>query len=233
MRGTPNFIVNGHLLQGLLPTQQLMDIIDALIIEAESGALPATVATVTPSPTPDTDFEPETSAPRGEADAPIVIVEFSDYQCPYCLSHYTENMPQLLEDYIDTGKVQYIFKDFPLSEIHPQAQLAAEAAECAGAQDSYWEMHDLLFAEQAAWSGNADASDVFKEFAAQLDLDADAFAACLDSGEFTGEVQADLFEGLNGGVTGTPAFFINGQFLNGFRPYQDFQQVIEQMLTAN
>ncbi|MCO6451790.1 MAG: thioredoxin domain-containing protein [Caldilineales bacterium] len=233
IRGTPNFVVNGHLLQGLLPTQQLMDIIDALLIEAETGALPSNVATVTPSPTPDTDFEPETVAPRGSADAPVVIVEFSDYQCPYCLSHYNENMPQLLKDYIDTGKVQYVFKDFPLSEIHPQAQLAAEAAECAGVQDVYWEMHDKLFGQQAQWSNNANAGDVFKQFADDLGLDAEAFAECLDGGQFTAEVEADLFEGIDAGVTGTPGFFINGQFLGGFRPYSDFQAVIDGLLAAN
>lgn len=230
IRGTPNFVINGHWLQGLLPIEEFKRIIDVLIAEAETGKLPANVVTVTPSPTPDTDFSAEDHPARGDANAPVTIVEFSDYQCPFCLQHFQQTMPQLLKEYIDTGKVKYVFMDFPLDSIHPQARKAAEAAECAGAQDKYWEMHDKLFGDQAAWNGNDKAVDVFKKYAADLKLDAAGFAQCLDDGQFASEVEADEQEGLAAGVTGTPAFFINGQFLSGAQPFEVFQQIIDKLL---
>ncbi len=230
IRGTPNFVINGHWLQGLLPPEEFSRIIDALIEEAKTGNLPANVVTVTPSPTPDTDFSAEDHPARGDANASVTIVEFSDYQCPFCLTHFQQTMPQLLKDYIDTGKVKYVFMDFPLDSIHPQARKAAEAAECAGAQDKYWEMHDKLFGDQATWNGNDKAVDVFKKYAADLKLDATAFDKCLDEGKFAAEVEADEQEGLAAGVTGTPAFFINGRYLSGAQPFEVFQQIIDSLL---
>ncbi|RME83555.1 MAG: hypothetical protein D6775_07805 [Caldilineae bacterium] len=230
IRGTPNFVINGHLIQGLLPWEQMKAIIDALIIEAETGSLPETVATVTPSPTPDLDFAAEEVTSKGDPDAPVVIVEFSDYQCPFCLRHFRETLPSLTKDYIETGKVRYVFKDFPLSSIHPQALDAALAAECAGEQGAYWSMHDRLFGEQERWAGKSDAVDTFKAFAAELELDTEAFNRCLDERTYQDEVAADFREGVAAGVTGTPAFFINGVFVSGAQPYEVFQQVIDQQL---
>lgn len=228
--GTPNFVINGHWVQGALSPDEFGLIIDALLTEAESGKLPADVVTVTPSPTPDTDFNAEEDHFLGSADAPITVVEFSDYQCPFCLRHDQETLPKLKEQYIDTGKVKYVFMDFPLDSIHPQARAAAGAAECAGAQGKYWEMHDKLFSDQAAWNGNAGAIDVFKSYAPNLGLDAEAFASCLDSNQFGAEIAADQQDGADAGVTGTPAFFINGRFVSGAQPIEVFQQMLDQML---
>lgn len=230
IQGTPNFVINGHWVQGLLSPAEFSRIIDALVLEAESGKLPTDVVTVTPSPTPDTTFNSDAEHIFGDPAAPITIVEYSDYQCPFCLRHFQETMPKLKEQYIDTGKVKYVFMDFPIDSLHPQAREASEAAECAGAQDTYWEMHDKLFGEQASWNGNTNAADVFKQFAADLELDAEEFAACLDSDQFADEIAADQQDGADAGVTGTPAFFINGRFVSGAQPIEVFQQLIDQLL---
>lgn len=230
VRGTPNFIINGHIINGSISADQFGQIIDALVQQAESGALPANVATVTPTATPDTDFAVETVSVKGDPDAPITMVEFSDYQCPFCQRHFLQTYPKLMEKYVDTGKVRYVFKDFPLTSIHPQAVAAANAAHCAGQQEEYWPMHDRLFIEQSRWSGNSEANTVFKTFASELGLDTDKFNACLDAEQFNDDIFSDLQEGISAGVTGTPAFFINGVFVSGAQPYEVFEQIIEQQL---
>ncbi len=230
IRGTPNFVINGHLVQGLLPFESMAEIIDALIVQSETGDLPDTVTTVTPTATPDTDFDEETAATRGAEDAPITVVEFSDYQCPFCQRHYEQTMPQLLENYIDTGKVRYVFKDFPLTQLHPQAVEASMAAECAGEQDAYWEMHDKLFGEQQRWSGQKNAPEAYAAFAEEIGIDVEAFDQCMEEGKYTDNIGSNYQEGVGAGVTGTPAFFINGQFISGAQPFEVFQQIIESML---
>jgi len=138
----------------------------------------------------------------------------------------------MLETYINTGKVRYIFRNFPLYSIHPQAQKAAEAAECAGEQGQYWEMHDLLFGGQESWAGNPDAVTVFKGLAGELSLDQAQFDACLDDGTYADKVAADYQEGVQEGVSGTPAFRINGIALSGAQPFAAFQQHIEYLLAG-
>ncbi len=160
-------------------------------------------------------------AVKGDKDAPVTIVEFSDYECPFCARFYQQTYGQIDEQYIKTGKVKLIYRDFPLS-FHAQAQKAAEAAECAGEQGKYYDMHDLLF-EQGVQNGVTG----FKQFAQQLKLDTTKFNDCLDSGKMAGEVRKDMADGSNAGVQGTPAFFINGQLISGAQPFQVFQQVID------
>jgi protein-disulfide isomerase len=120
-----------------------------------------------------------------------------------------------------------VFRNFPLNSIHPQAQTAAEAAECAGEQGKYWEMHDLLFEGQSQWSGSAGAVDTFKEMAGKLGLDQGKFDSCLDAGDYASKVSADLDEAVAAGVTSTPSFSINGKSLAGAQPFAAFQQEIE------
>jgi protein-disulfide isomerase len=135
-------------------------------------------------------------------------------------------MPEL-QPYIESGDVFYVVKDLPLYEIHPQAVSAAATTECAGAQDAYWPMHDLLFENQAAWSGNPDTVAIFTQYATDLGLDTEAFATCMSTEEVVLEIAEDLEGGAAAGVTGTPAFFINGEFINGAVPFETFQQIIE------
>lgn len=122
-------------------------------------------------------------------------------------------------------QVKIVFKDYPLTHIHPHAQQAAEAARCAGEQGKYWEYHDILFANHSAL-----APDNLKKYAADLQLDATQFATCLASGKYASAVTKDLAEGTRVGVSGTPAFFVNGRFLSGAQPFTAFQQAIEEAL---
>lgn len=138
----------------------------------------------------------------------------------------------MLETYINTGKIKYVFRNFPLTSIHPQAPKAAEAAECAGEQGQYWEMHEAIFESQAEWSGNQNANEVFKGLATTLGLNQAQFDECLDSGAYTAKVDADTMEGVGEGVTGTPAFRINGAALSGAQPFAAFEQQIEFFLAG-
>ena len=169
----------------------------------------------------------------GSADAPVTIVEFSDYQCPFCRSFVNETMPSLLEDYIDQGIVRVVFRDFPLPS-HPQASLAAQSAECVRAKTTedadtaYFAMHDLLFENQSAWSGKTDAKETMVNLALEnLNVD---IQSCLDSEEMKAEVEADYVAGKSYGISGTPSFFINGKKLVGAWPYEVFVKVIEAVL---
>jgi protein-disulfide isomerase len=128
--------------------------------------------------------------------------------------------------------VQYVYRNFPLFSIHSQAQKAAEASECAGEQGAYWEMHEALFENQDDWSGNQSAEKRFEDYASDLGLDQDQFDACLDDGKYADLVQAHYQEGLAEGVTGTPAFRINGAELSGAQPFTAFQQQIDFFLAG-
>lgn len=163
-------------------------------------------------------------AVKGNADAPVTIVEFSDYECPFCARFYKETYGQIEENYINTGKVKLIFRDFPLS-FHQNAQKAAEAAECAGDQNKYYEMHNLLFG-----SGVVGGVTTFKQYAKDLGLDTNTFNTCLDSGKYVEEIKKDMSDGQAAGITGTPGFIINGVAIKGAQPYSVFKTAIDQAL---
>jgi protein-disulfide isomerase len=159
---------------------------------------------------------------RGPADAPVTIVEFSDFQCPFC-ARATPVLKQVEERY--AGKVRRVFRDLPLTNIHKEAAGAAEAGTCANEQGKFWELHDALFAEQASL-----LPAEIKRAASKLGLDATAFAACLDSGRHRPEWQQDAAEAASYGLTGTPAFFVNGRLLSGAQPFEAFARVIDEEL---
>jgi protein-disulfide isomerase len=158
---------------------------------------------------------------RGNPKATVTIVEFSDFQCPYC-QRVRPTMTRLRELYSD--RVRFAFRHYPL-DFHPQAQKAGEAAACAGEQGKFWEMHDRLWDNP----GRLQVDDL-KAHAATLGLAAPEFATCLDSGRFAAAVEGDLRAGQEYGVSGTPAFFVNGRPLVGALPFEAFQQVIEDEL---
>jgi len=155
---------------------------------------------------------------KGPADAPITIVEFSDFQCPFC-SRVTPTLEQVTENYGD--KVRLVFRQFPLG-MHPNAPKAAEASLCAQEQGKFWEMHDAMFGDQ-----NALGVPQLKATAAKLGLDGEQFDQCLDSGKYEDAVAADMKAGAEAGVTGTPAMFINGQMVSGAVPYDQLSAVID------
>lgn len=158
---------------------------------------------------------------KGQANAPVTMIEFSDFQCPFCGRFFQQTLSKIEENYIKTGKVKFVYRDFPLS-FHPQAQAAAEAAECADEQGKFWEMHDKIFQNQQSMS-----EESYKKWAEEIGLDTEKFNNCLDTGKYAQEVQKDFQDGQKAGVSGTPTFFINGKKIVGAQPYQVFQQAIE------
>ncbi len=164
-----------------------------------------------------TDDDPS----RGPAEAQVTVVEFADFQCPYCAQVYTM-LDRLERQY--GNKVRIVYRDFPLS-IHKDAAKAAEAAQCAHDQGKFWQMHDSLYARQA----KLEVGDL-KQRAAELGLDLVQFNQCLDSGKYTAEWKKDMSDGASYGVTGTPTFFINGRAVSGAQPYETFVEVIDEEL---
>lgn len=160
----------------------------------------------------------------GAKDAPVTIVEFSDFQCPYC-RRVQPTLKRLMQEY--EGKVKLVFRDFPLRNIHPQAQKAAEAAQCADDQGKFWPYHDKLF-EQTALQ-----IDDLKKYAEELELDMEAFSTCLDSDKYAAEVEKDLQDGRRVGVNSTPSFYINGQPLSGAAAYENFQELVDAALETH
>jgi protein-disulfide isomerase len=172
-------------------------------------------------------------AVMGSADAKATIVEFSDYQCPYCRVFWKNTFPQLKSEYIDKGLVRFVYRDFPL-DFHEMAQKYAEATECAADQDKFWEMHDKIFAEQEKKGSGTTISgitvDDVKKWAQQIGLDSAAFDQCLNSDKYAQEVKDDLADGEKAGVSGTPSFVINGQLLEGAQPFSAFKAVLDKVL---
>ena len=156
----------------------------------------------------------------GAEDAPITIVEFSDYECPYCEKWYQEVLSPLMQEYPD--KIRLVYKDFPLAGIHSEALNAAMAADCAGEQDAYWAYHNALFDRKYGLSAEA-----YQKYANDMGLDKTAFAQCLKEERYREEVVADYEYGAGIGVQSTPTFFLNGIPIVGAQPYSLFKQVID------
>jgi protein-disulfide isomerase len=158
----------------------------------------------------------------GPANAPVTLVEFSDFQCPFC-QRAAPTLKQIKAKYGD--RVRIVWKDFPLTQIHPQAFDAAQAGNCAREQGKFWEYHDQLFANQSALQ-----PDALKKYASAAGMNADAFGACLDSGKYRAKVQQALEAGNNVGVSSTPTTFINGRVVSGAQPLDAFTAVIDEEL---
>lgn len=176
---------------------------------------------------------------KGNPDAPITIIEFSDFQCPFCAQFHSSTLTQIQKNYVDTGKVKFVYRDFPIQEIHPNAVPAAVAAECADEQGLFWQYHDKLFENQSDWERLAGENVVkeFKSYAADLGINSNHFNDCFDSAKYLDEVTQDLQDGTTYGVSGTPAFYIgNEQFgftqVSGAQPYSVFQKVLDQQLVS-
>lgn len=173
---------------------------------------------------------------KGEKTARLTIVEFMDYECPVCSRHFRDVLPQLEAEYIKTGRVRYVLRDYPLEPIHPHAFKAAEAARCAGDQGKYWEMHDQLLGNQRALTPKD-----LPEHARVLGLDVPSFQQCLDSGQYEEEIRKDIEAGLRAGVRGTPTFYLgltdaNGAHVKALRSlpgaleYTGFKSLINSLL---
>jgi protein-disulfide isomerase len=201
-----------------------------------------------PVPVPMAQGAPQPAAPpladltvgdapsRGKASAKLTIIEFSDFECPFCARYTAETLGQIDRDYVSTGKVRYVFRNFPLSQIHPNAMKAAEAGECARVQGKFWEYHDRLFANQKSLG----VSDLVRH-ATDLGLNVPAFQQCL-GGQVTVKIRNDLREAAQAGMGGTPTFFIgtptaDGKVhvlrkLVGAQPYAAFKATLDELLAA-
>jgi protein-disulfide isomerase len=187
-------------------------------------------------------FEPKplniSGAPvLGKSDAPVTLVEFTDYQCPFCKRHALGTLPQIVKEYVDTGKVKYVLRDFPLNQIHANAAKLAEAVLCAGDQGKAWEMHDHIFKAKKSPDPNKLVKD-----AKTLGLDAKAFGACMQANKYAGKVNESLAEGSSLGVRGTPGFFLGKtdmndsgkitatEMISGAQAFATFEKSIDKML---
>jgi protein-disulfide isomerase len=167
---------------------------------------------------------------KGLDDAPIVIIEFSDFQCPFCGRFYSQTLPQIKKEFIDTGKAQFVYRDFPISSIHSQAKPAALAAECANEQGKFWEYHNKIFENQSNLS-----EENLKKWAKEIGLNMTTFKSCFDSKKYDSEVNKDFSDGQNAGVSGTPTFFIGKrneepQKIVGAQGFNVFKQAIDSLL---
>ncbi|MFB5606155.1 MAG: DsbA family protein [Nitrosarchaeum sp.] len=173
----------------------------------------------------------------GNPNAPITMIEFSDFQCPFCKRFHDETLPLIKTNYIDTGKIKFVYRDFPINNIHKNALPAALAAECADDQKKFWPYYDKIFQNQAQWKDLEfnEIVTLFKQYASELNLNEDEFGACLDSGKYLDEVNNDYQDGQNYGIDGTPGFFIGNDKIgytkvSGAKPYQSFQLILDEML---
>ena len=177
------------------------------------------------------DVSVDDDAFLGNKNAKVTVIEFSDYQCPFCRTFWKDTFGQLKKDYMDTGKIKFVYRDYPLG-FHPSSHISAEASECAEDEGKYWEMHNKIFAEQEK-KGQGTISytaDDLKQWASEIGLNKTKFAQCLDSSKYKAEVDRDLADGSAAGVTGTPSFFINGRLIVGAQPYSAFKAIIEDEL---
>jgi len=175
---------------------------------------------------------------KGNANAPVTVIEFSDFQCPFCLRFFEQTLPQIEKNYIETGKIKFVYRDLPLDNLHPNARPVHIAAECADEQGKFWEYHDILFEKQSEWQrlAAADLQITMAEYANDLGLEKASFESCMQSDEIADEVNKDYLDGTSYGATGTPTFFIGNEKdgfikLVGAQPYSAFQAEIDKQLS--
>ena len=200
----------------------------AIIYTNQVTPEPAVIATA-PSPAAQApapqniSYELEGFAALGDPNAPVTMVEYSDYACPFCKRFTDQVKPRIVEEYVETGLVRFVRKDF----IAVGGNKAAEAAHCAGEQDAYWEYHDHLLTNQSADRGSWSDAAVHQEYATELGLDADALVECFTAGTYTERVARSTQEGARNGGSGTPFFVINDTPIAGAQPFAAFAQVID------
>ncbi len=232
VQGVPAFFINDWFVSGAQPFEVFQEVIEAAL----QGEHPP--PTPTPLPPGATILDPNPERPgytyggdatRGSAEAELVLVEFIDFQSAENRKHFLEAWPDLEEKYVEPGQVRLIAKHFPAPN-RLQGFKAAEAAECAGQQEAFWPMHDLLFQKQEEWSQARDFTDMFEEYVADLDLDVDAFVACLDEGQTSDKVEQDFTITQENQFPSAPMFFIIMEQGANHVPLDQLEQVIEQLL---
>jgi protein-disulfide isomerase len=218
-------ILLGYVVWGMNPTETPVPAAQSPQTAAQAGG-PVVEAPI-PTTEPEYiryDVKSEGSYAIGPEDAPITIIEFSDYQCPFCRRWHQEVYQPLLAAY--PGKIRLVYRHLPLTSIHPDAFPAAEAVMCAGEQNAYWQYHEKLFASELL------GTEVYKQYAQDLGLDMKTFEACINDHKYQQAIQADSDFAVNLGVRSTPTFFINGLAIVGAQPLEVFKQVIDKELAG-
>jgi protein-disulfide isomerase len=216
--------------KGQKSMQKELDGLKAILRKAMPGKMPFKPV----------DASIEGSPVMGNADAPVTMIEFTDFQCPFCRRYSNGTFPQIIKDYVETGKVRYVVRQFPLKAIHPKAVKASEASLCAGDQGKYWEMHDRIFKKTKSFE-----MEEWVRLAEGLDLEMSSFKDCLVNGKKASNVERDLNEGVDMGMSGTPAFFIGRtdpknpnkikavEMIRGAHPYSQFKKTIDKLLNPS
>jgi protein-disulfide isomerase len=176
--------------------------------------------------------DPLSARTKGRADAPVTVYEMSDFQCPFCRRFTTETFPALEKEYIATGKVRWIFVNFPIPQLHPNAVAAAEFAMCSARQGKFWEAHDRLYAEQERWAPLKDPGQYFVAMAGPLKLDQARLVSCLKDGATRTAIQQDAQGAVRAGAGATPAFYIEGGMMEGAQPTSVFRMVLDSIIKA-
>lgn len=179
-----------------------------LLLKPDTVSIPANVTVQT------SDTSGFKGYVKGSAEAPVEITEFADYQCPFCQTFATLQMPTLDERLIKTGRVRWRYRDFPLQQ-HPFARLAAHSAACADEQGKYWDQHQRIYEGQSEWSAARNAGPVFRNYAKASGLDLNRYDACMKAGKYAGRIQADYNEGVQLGVSSTPTLLVGGRLYRG------------------
>ena len=217
--------------QGQLQLQRELQELNALLRRRQPSARPA--ATDVQNVVLPIDGYPS----KGSQTAQLILIEFTDYQCPFCSRHAQQTLPQIERDYVDTGQVRYVLRDFPIEAIHKDALKAAEAAHCAGEHGQYWPMHDRLFANQKTLD-----RDSLPAHAAALGLDVQGFQQCLDSDRYAAKIRQDLAEAQKMSIRATPSFLLGiakpdgsgvtvAKMIAGAHPYPVFKEAIDSLLS--
>jgi protein-disulfide isomerase len=199
---------------------------------AGANNVPTIDPNATPTPLPKVNIDMGKLPILGDNKAKVTMIEFGDFQCPFCKQYFDQTAQQVMDTYVKPGKVKFAYRYYPLVTIHPNAQKSAEAAACANDQGKFWDMHDLLFKNQDTWANQAaaDAENSFVDYAGQVGIDTNQFRNCLDTNQDKALVDADVAAGNRIGVSGTPTFVINGNIIVGAVPFSDLQKVIDQEL---
>lgn len=173
------------------------------------------------------DKDPLAMRTRGSASAPVTVYEMSDFQCPFCKRHVDQTFPVLEREYVATGKVRWVFINYPLTSIHPNAVPAAELAMCAGRQGKFWEAHHLVFRTQKVWAPLKDPGPFLASLVDSLGLSRTAVLPCLEQGQTRKEIQTDAEGSARAGAQSTPSFYIEGGLMVGAQPIEIFRQVLD------
>lgn len=230
------FLVLGYFVGNALPISGNSP--QQTIVVQQEGNVAATAENQPQQAPNPTQLSPDNDPVIGNLNAPVQVYEFSDFQCPFCRRFFTDSLSQLEKEYVDTGKVLFVYKDFPLTQIHPGALPAAVYSECANKQDKWREFHDMVFNEQNKQGGGTVqfGQAELDQWAKTAGLDATELAKCVQDPSVVAEVQNDQNTGVSLGVSGTPSFFIGSQdkgFVNvvGAQPYAVLKQAIDQKLS--